>query len=227
MIWDEAPPSFGAQEIEMALGIATDAEAGSGSLTSLADVLKQRGEAVRDEQPGVGLLLIADGLACDLWLTRGASTVRWGPLGPMMELQGGVYPPPLTTFADSPRPYFEQRATTTGRADLRARYHDLIWLRWRQFANARGAYAAYVEASAGADLSEASSAMTACDHLIRATELSMTLDIDQAMTIELLRREILRGLPREVAGYACRLADDGASLLARRTCRGHGARCGP
>jgi len=214
MIWDEAPSSYGADEIEKALSAATDVEAEPESLASVGEVLKRRGEAVRPEQLGTGVLLIADGLACDFMLTSGDGTERWGPLGPMMEFDRGVYPPPLNTFPDALRPYFEQRALRTPRADLRARYHDLVWLRWKDFGSARAALAAYLEASREADLDDATSAMTACDYLIRAAELSLALDIERDLTIQTIDREIRRGLPNEGAGYSCRLADAGASLLA-------------
>ena len=220
MIWDETPATFTADELEHALSQAATCEDGPTSLSSVADGLKQRGEAIRAADPhAYGTLLIADGLACDLMFTRGESSTRWGPLGPMMEFDRGVYPPPLGTFPDGLRPYFEQRAAGTSRPDLRARYQDLIWLRWKDFASARAAHAAYLEAASDADLDEATSAMTACDYLIRAVELSLTLGIEEAATIERLDREIRRGLTREGAGYSCRLADAGAQLLAREPAR--------
>jgi hypothetical protein len=167
MIWGETPATFTAENVDQALAEATPAEREPRSLSAIADALKQRGEAIRAGAPhNHGSLLIADGLACDLMFTRGESTTRWGPLGPMMEFDQGVYPPPIDTFPDALRPYFEQRAATTSRPDLRARYHDLIWLRWKGFASARAAHAAYLEAASGADLDEATSAMTACDYLI-------------------------------------------------------------
>jgi hypothetical protein len=184
-------------------------------LTSLADALKKRG----DSQGGsaVGLLLLADGLACDLWLSDGDSRKRWGPLAPMREGFGAVpYPPPVATFPDALQPYFERRASTTIRADLRARYHDLIWLRWGVFDHAREAHQGYVDAAAGADLADPTSANTAVSYLVRAADLSLTLKLNVEATIAILRTEILRGLANDAAGYADWLAQRCASLIARR-----------
>jgi hypothetical protein len=78
------------------------------------------------------------------------------------------------------------------------------------------AHTAHLEAARGADLFDATAAMTACDHLIRAVELSLDLEIEQAATIERLDQEIRRGLASKALGYVCRLVHGGARLLARQ-----------
>jgi hypothetical protein len=80
MIWNETPTTFTSDEIEQAVTTAATSEDGPTSLSSVADALQQRGEAIRAASPHAhGTLVIADGLACDLMFTRGESTTRWGP----------------------------------------------------------------------------------------------------------------------------------------------------
>jgi Domain of unknown function (DUF4209) len=217
MIWDQLPGAFDDAHIRAAADAALDLEkevAEGVARTDLAEVFKKRGLSLGASE--LGLLLQSDGLACDLWLSDGESRNRWGPLSPSREFGGTVYPPPVTSFPDALRPYFEIRASATTRADLRARYHDLIWLRWRNFEHACQAHRGYLDAASGADLKDATSAMTAVDYLLRAADLSLTLKYREEETIAILRTEVLRGLPTEPAGYAGWLAERGAPLIARR-----------
>jgi Domain of unknown function (DUF4209) len=128
----------------------------------------------------------------------------------------GTYPPPVNSFPDALQPYFQRRASTTARADLRARYHDLIWLRWGDFDRARKAHQGYVDAATVADLADPIRANTAVSYLVRAADLSLTLKLNVEATIAILRTEILRGLANGAAGYADWLAQRCASLIARR-----------
>jgi hypothetical protein len=215
VIWDDLPVTFDEAQVHIAADLAIVLEKEAVSLTGLADVFKQdRGDAVPAE---AGLLLLSDGLACALWLTEGESTKRWGPLGPFMEWpDAGVYPPPVATFPDALLPYLELRASTTTRADLKARYHDLIALRWRKFEHAREAHRAYLEAAAGAAPEDDTSAMLALSYLLRASDLSLSHGIDEEATITALRAEVLRGLSRENSGNAFWIALRASPLIARR-----------
>jgi hypothetical protein len=219
VIWEKLPGAFDDANVRAAGDAALEIEREAGgtkavSLPSLADMFKKRGGSQGDSE--VGLLLGSDGLACDLWLSDVESRNRWGPLAPMMEGGGKAYPPPVASFPDALRPYFERRAATTTRADLRARYHDLIWLRWHAFKHACDAHQGYLEAASGAGFEDSTSAATAVEYLLRAAELSLTLKYKEDETIAILRTEILRGLPDDAAGYAGWLAQRGAPLIARR-----------
>jgi hypothetical protein len=160
--------------------------------------------------------LIADGLVCDLWLAHETGLDRWGALGPMMEMPQGIYPPPVQTFPDSLRPYLEARAAGTVRADLRARYYHLLWVRWHSIDDARDAHDAYLEAGRGhASDDDATSSMTAMEYLSQAADLSIRLGIKQPETILTLHDEILEALPRDGAGFAGLLIERSAHLLAK------------
>jgi Domain of unknown function (DUF4209) len=221
VIWDVVPAAFDDADVHAAAdaGLEIEREVGGKNgvlLTSLADAFKKRGNS--QSGSAVGSLLLADGLACDLWLSDGDSRKRWGPLAPMREGFGAApYPPPVATFPDALQPYFERRASTTARADLRARYHELIWLRWGRFDHAREAHQAYVDAATIADLADPTTANTALSYLVRAAELSLTLKLNVEATIAILRTQILRGLASDAAGYADWLAQRCASLIARHT----------
>jgi hypothetical protein len=132
----------------------------------------------------------------------------------MMEMSGGIYPPPVETFPDSLRPYVARRGDSTARPDLRARYLDFIWVRWKDFDAARAAHAAYLDAGGEADLDDATSSMTAVPYFLRASSLAMRLNIDRPGTADRLYGEVLRGLERPQGGYSSWLARSAANLLA-------------
>ena len=92
--------------------------------------------------------------------------------------------------------------------------NDFIWLRWKDHRNGRAARAAYVSAGAGADLSEAGSAIASMEHLARAAELAMVLDDERDNTRQAIFSEIRRGLAADSLGHACFLAERSAKLLA-------------
>lgn len=216
MIWDEFPEEFSADDLASAADVALGLESDSGMLTQLADRLKAAGEQSGPAGATSGRLLIADALVCDLWLARGTGLDRWGALGPMMEMPQGLYPPPVQTFPDSLRPYLEARAAGTVRADLRARYHHFLWLRWHSIDDARAAHEAYLEAGRGhASDDDATSSTTAMEYLAQAADLSIRLGIKQPETILTLRDEILEALPRDGAGFAALLLERSARLLVK------------
>jgi hypothetical protein len=70
MIWDECPEGFSADDVASAANAASGLETDRGMLTQLATRLKAAGEQSGPDGATSGLLLIADGLACDLWLCR-------------------------------------------------------------------------------------------------------------------------------------------------------------
>ncbi len=217
MFWDEFPETFRDGEVEAAASKAALLEGRDESISSVADTFKKQGEDDRSSNDGAGLALIADGLACDLRLTHlGDDRERWGPFGPMIEIGGGAYPPPLPTFPDALRPYFERRAMESASAELRARYNDLLWVRWKDFPAARRAHASYLEASEEADLDDPTSSMSAVELLLRAAALALTLRIEEDATIQRLQAEIIRDLPHETTGFAAWIARESADLLARR-----------
>ena len=220
MFWDSIPTELADPVVTAAIAEAEALDLGAVELRERARRLKDRGEALRNAgSDELGILLISDGLVCDLYLTDAPYAERWGPLAPMMEFEGGVYPPPLASFPDALEPYFRQRGDREVEHSARARYHDFVWLRWHHFDSAKEAHASYLRASEGADLANAVSSMTAVEYMQRAAELSATLGIDRDQTRDALASEIRRGLPLDTPGYAahlgdalCRLASKGDSL---------------
>src|SRR5439155_19611740 len=67
-----------------------------------------------------------------------------------------------------------------------------------------------------ADLADPTRANTALSYLVRAADLSVTLNLNVEATIAILRTQVLRGLANDAAGYADWLARRCASLIARR-----------
>lgn len=212
VIWDELPGSFESEQVRVAAELATELEKTTPSLSALADLLKQE----RNVSHEVSLLLAADGLACDLWVTDGDSRKRWGPLGPSMEFrEQGVYPPPLDSFPDALLPYFEVRASTTSRPDLSARYHDIIGLRWKNFDHLVEAHRNYLEAGKDEGIGDVTAESAAVTYLLRAADISMTHKIAEDATIERLREAVLHAIHSENAQSAW-IAERAATLIARR-----------
>lgn len=214
MILDKLPPLFADHDLDAALRLAAEVEA-LPTLTGVADLgdaLRQRGQS--DDATPVGQLLVVDGLVCGLMLAYGPSAERWrSPLIPVWEMSGRAFPPPVEHYPDSIRPYLEHRAIEGTRADVRARYHDFLWLRWRDHAHGRAARQAYLDAARTADL-EGSEGGEAIAWAIRGAELSMQLNIDRPGTASLIRNEIRRGLRATNLGYPCFLVEYAAELLA-------------
>lgn len=217
MQWDDLPAAFEDAAVRRAAAAALATEEIGGDVHAFGTAVGKAGRDLLETDRDEALLLIADQAACDFDLTtvsgRGAEQ---GPLGPMWEMDGQRYPPPPESFPDSLRTYLELRVAETTRSDLRARYNDLIWLRWHDFPSARRAHAAYLEAGTGRDLAQASSSMQAVGHLVRAAGLAATLGIEEDPTIETVRTEILRGLDRDAPGYSFWLAKGAARLLSKR-----------
>jgi len=212
LIWDELPAEFDQDNIWLAADSALKLEERSPSIHKFAELAKN----AEHESNEVRLLLVSDGLACELWLTDGDSKKRWGPLGPSMEFFGqGVYPPPLQSFPNQLLFYFEQRAQTTTRADLRARYHDLIGLRWKKFDHLVQAHSAYLEAGLGIASDDVTTAGMAVSYVLRAAELALTHNIDQDRTIGQIRDLVLSSIAAE-SGTGAWVAQRAADLIGRQ-----------
>lgn len=217
MIWDELPRSFEPAVIDAATMEAMRVERATppGRLHILADALKTRGQGMEEDEKTLGQLLMSDGLACDFMLARGEYRLRWGWLAPMMEIGGAVYPPPVPTFPDSLEPYFRERASTTERSDARARYRDLLWTRWHSLDDAKETYRSYVQAADGADLTNPEALSNGAEYLERAADISRTLSFEVDSTLNVLFREIRRGL-HDNDSYAYWLGLGTGDLLAER-----------
>lgn len=212
MLWDELPDVISPESVRLAAGCAREVEIEPIHLMSVGDRFRKQAETLADE--AARQLLAADALACDLMLTEGEASPRWGPLGPVAEWADGmVSPPPVETFPDCLKRYFETRAEESGRADLQARYHDLLWLRWGLFDHARLAQAAYARAAANPDFDDATSFMTAAKYLVRAAELSVSLGLDRDATADRIIAAIGAGLHLDGAGYVCTLVEGCMDLL--------------
>jgi hypothetical protein len=212
VIWKDLPGSFESAQVRVAAELALELEKTTPSLSALGDLLKRE----RDVPHEVALLLASDGLACDLWLTDGDSSKRWGPLGPFMAFrEQGVYPPPLDSFPDALLPYFELRASTTNRPDLCARYHDIVGLRWKKFDHLVEAHRNYLAAAKDKDLGDMTAEAVAVTYLLRAADLSVTHKIEEDATIHRLREAVLHGIHFDNAQSAW-IAERAATLIARR-----------
>lgn len=212
MLLDELPAGFAQTSLREAAAIATGEEASFDDLDTFGRRLRQLGEERNGE---VGQLLIVDGLICGYMMAAPEQAANTGFLAPSIEwTNGAAFPPPPDRFPDGVRDFIAERATTSAIAQLAARYHDFIWLRWKDHRNGRAARASYVSAGVGADLSEARSAIESMEHLARAAELAMTLDDEREKTRQAIVVEIRRGLAADSLGHACHLAERSARLLA-------------
>jgi Domain of unknown function (DUF4209) len=209
VIFDELPGEFESGDIERACGYLGNVEAASiGTLHAFGESLVQRGEDIRKEDDQAGLLIIIDGLVCQLWLGDEKSVVRWGgaALGPMMEWPDGMFPPPVAAFPASVLPYIEKRAARTGRPDAQARYHDFLWTHRRIYLDAREALHAYLRAGAGSDPADAVGHMTAASYFCRAAQIARKLNFERATTAEVLIREMRQAVGEEGGGFVWSLA---------------------
>jgi uncharacterized protein DUF4209 len=212
MLLDELPAAVGRRLVVEAAVTAASEEASFDDLDAFGRRLRQLGEERNGE---VGQLLIVDGLICCYMMAAPEQAATRGFLAPSIEwTNGAVFPPPPDRFPDSVRVYIAERAATTTIAEVAARYHDFIWLRWKDHRNGRAARAAYVSAGVGASLSEAGSAIKSMEHLARAAELAMVLDDERESTRKAIVGEIRRGLAADSLGHACVLAERSAKLLA-------------
>ena len=215
MIFDELPAEFEPDKLARACGHVTEVEAAStGTLHVFGESLTARGELICKEDDHAGLLVIIDGLVCQLWLGDDKSVVRWGgaPLGPMMEMANGVFPPPVTAFPASVLPYVENRAATTQRPDAQARYRDFLWSHRHSYLDAREALHAYLRAGVGSDPADALEHMTAASYLCRAAQIARSLNFERAAAAEVLIREMRGAVGEEGGGFVWSLAQDLGTL---------------
>ncbi len=215
MIFDELPAEFDSDAIDRACGRAADIEAASaGTLHAFGEYLTTCGEDIRKQDDQAGLLVIVDGLVCQLWLGDEKSVARWGgpSLGPMMEMGGGMFPPPVASFPTSLVPYVERRAATTGRPDAQARCHDFLWNHRRSHLDARAALDAYLRAGVGSNPADALEHMTAASYLARAAQIARSLNFEKASTAEVLIRVMREGVSEEGGGFVWSLAHDVGAL---------------
>jgi len=212
MLLDELPAAFAQTSVREAAAIATGEEGSFDDLDAFGRRLRQTGEERNGE---VGQLLIVDGLICGYMMAAPEQAAITGFLAPSIEwTNGAATPPPPDRFPDGVREYLAERAATSTIAQLAARYHDFIWLRWKDHRNGRAARASYVSAGVGADLAEAGSAINSMEHLARAAQLAMALDDERENTRQAIVAEIRRGFAADSLGHACHLAERSARLLA-------------
>lgn len=210
MLFDELPDELTSDDFVRAGGhvMAIEVDASLRNLHAFGDALGKRGADLRSGDEVAGVLVIVDGLVCQLWLGNEQSVARWGgaALGPMMEMNDGVFPPPVAAFPSSLLPYVEHRAITTGRADAQARYRDFLWLHRGTYLDGRDAIRAYRRAGVGSNPADATDHMTAASYLIRAAQLSMRLNFERPEIADVLIREIRGAIHDEGGGFVWQLA---------------------
>ena len=209
MLFDELPAEFAVDDIDGACAQVAAIEAMStGTLHAFGESLTSRGADLRPDDDPAGILVIADGLVCQLWLGNEQSVVRWGgsALGPMMEMGDRVFPPPVSAFPTKLFPYIEKRAAVTGRADAKARYHDFLWIHRRSHLDARDAVHAYLRAGVGSNSDDATDHMTAASYLIRAAQISLSLNFERATTAEVIVREMRAAVGEAGGGFVWQLS---------------------
>lgn len=220
-VFEDMPDDFGTGAIDEASQLADRIEADhTGNIHALGDELLRKGKDLAGEDASpreTALLLLADGLICQLWLGTPEVVARWNgnALVPYMEFaEHGVFPPPVEAFPDSLRRYVELRAARARSNDTKARYNDFLWLRWRSFDSARTVHAAYLAAGTGSNLSDASSSMTALDYLRRAARMSIAFKYNRDDARRVIYDEVERSVPGQSLGFTCLLIETAAPLLA-------------
>ncbi|HVA85425.1 MAG TPA: DUF4209 domain-containing protein [Candidatus Saccharimonadales bacterium] len=217
MLFDELPAALDVDDIERAcLQVAPVETASAGTLHAFGDALNKRGTELRVEDDRAGLLMIADGLVCQLWLGNEASVTRWGgaALVPMMEMPDGVFPPPVGAFPATLLPYLERRGELTTRPDAQARYYDFLWLRRRSYLDARAAIQAYLRADVRSDPTDATERTTPASYLIRAAELSLALNFERAETADVVIGEMRASVDDAGGGFIWQIGQKLGGLAA-------------
>ncbi len=192
MLFEEMPQEFAAADVELAVSLASEVEEHElGDLRTLGTALVARGDAERASRDTVGILVIVDGLICQLHL-HDVAPEHWGgvPLGPMLEMDGSAFPPYVKSFPTNVFGYLEGRARATKRVDARARYSDFLWCRRRTYPDAQTAIQAYRTAGLGSNPDDAVQHVTAARYLARAAELSITLNLERAATADVLLAKV-------------------------------------
>jgi lysyl-tRNA synthetase class 1 len=219
MLFDDLPARFEADELERACAYASEIEGSfSGTLQALGEALTKSGTDIREHDDRAGLLLITEGLVCQLWLGNEQAVARWGgvALGPMMEMGEGVFPAPVSTFPLAVLPYFDDRAAVAQRHDVAARYHDFLWLHRRRHEDARQALRAYLRAGSGSNPADTTGHMAAASYLIRAAQISLSMNFDRADTASVLIDEMRRAVKEEGGGFVEPLAQHLGGLVRER-----------
>lgn len=216
---DQPPPEQAAVFPDDVVAAALDTALGVESAETHGVVrdfgVAMRERAAQEPEGPARQLLDADGLICQLRVDHGPESAAWGAaFVPEVVLGGRVFPPPVSYFNDSLRPYLARRAALSGRAALKARYLDFAWQRWRDGRSGLAAIDEYLAAAAAADTSEIEELMEADDALRRAIDLSRTF----RPQFEPIRQALLEALRGRVAADRTlsvqSLVEAGASLLA-------------
>jgi hypothetical protein len=202
-------------EVTSAAQIALEVETDE-SLDACAKAFGARAGELDASEPRLSELLAADTFACELQLGGEDTQVTWGaPLGPKLTFEdGSAYPPYLADWPDSIRPYFERRAQDTAVLELRARYNDFLWARWKQFPAARAAHSAYLELGTDRGFDDAGSAARGIHELTRAIVLSQSLGIERETTAAALITVVTQGLEQDKFHAADLITETSSRLLA-------------
>jgi hypothetical protein len=208
MLFEEMPEEFGVADVQRALSLAGEVEKHeTGDLRYLGKALVGRGDAERAARDGVGILVIVDGLVCQLHL-HDVAHEHWGgiPLGPMIEMDGRAFPPYVRSFPTSVFGYVEARSQATQRDDARARYGDFLWCHRRSYPDAQTAIQSYRRAGLGSNPDDAVQHMTAARYLARAAELSIALNFERAETADVLLAKVRSGINESGGSFVWSLA---------------------
>lgn len=213
----DLPPAFDDAHVAEALAAARELEPGEPlDHYRFAKLLRSRGSDGTLGQASAQLIAV-DAAICGLMLGQPEARRRWGSdLVPAIELVDPprVSPPPVHEFPDATRPYIRARQEQTGLADLRARYRDFLWLRWKNHRDARGARAAYLDAAKELEHVQESGSVDASLRLQRAAELSFQLNDGVEETASAIREFALRVLAGP-PGPPCFLVEAASRLLVR------------
>lgn len=208
MLFEEMPREFAAGDVQSAVSLAGVMEEHEpGDLRSLGTVLVARGDAERATRDAVGVLVIVDGLVCQLHL-HDVAHEHWGgmPLGPMIEMDGSAFPPYVRTFPTSVFGYLESRSGATQRDDACARYGDFLWCHRRSYPDAHAAIQAYRRAGIESNPDDEVQHMTAARYLARAAELSIALNFERAETADVLLAKVKSAIHEPGGGFVWSLA---------------------
>lgn len=161
-------------------------------------------------------LLRADAYVCQLRADHGNNAATWGTaFVPDVILRGRApFPPPVGGYSDVVRPYLAQRAETSTRPALRARYLDFAWQRWRDGEAGKRAIDQYLAAAAEADMADIELVSDADDGLQRVLDLTQRLKPDLEPIRGQVLAELRRRLDADRTGSILEIIERGAGLLA-------------
>ena len=212
---DEA--GFAQGDLERALGV----EARVGESGDYHDL----GSAFEEELRALGGEAAPEAARWDVWAFRlflsrtGEYRDMYGPLAPMMVMEGRAYPPPVEELPEPALDYFETRLGRTANPSSRARLADLLWITRRRVADAQVAIRTYLDAHPLVRVSDVGR-RTSLEYLERATVITREINGDADRIVAALYDAAFESLREGHWAEACQIIRFGRTELARSQAQG-------